>query len=46
MNTLWYLALGAVLLGMYFWCTAIVRRRIRVAEALAGIDVSFNNGTI
>ena len=39
MNTLWYLALGAVLIGMYFWYTAIVRRRIRVAEALAGIDV-------
>ena len=39
MNTLWYLALGLVLIGMYFWYTAIVRRRIRVAEALAGIDV-------
>ena len=39
MNTLWYLALGVVLIGMYFWYTSIVRRRIRVSEALAGIDV-------
>ena len=39
MDMLWYLVLGAVLIGMYFWYTAIVRRRIRVAEALAGIDV-------
>ncbi len=39
MNTLWYPVLAAVLIGMYFWYTAIVRRRIRVAEALAGIDV-------
>ena len=39
MNNLWYLVFGLVLIGMYFWYTTIVRRRIRVAEALAGIDV-------
>ena len=39
MNALWYPVLGVVVIGMYFWYTTIVRRRIRVAEALAGIDV-------
>ena len=39
MDILWWLVLGLVLVGLYAWYTAIVRRRVRVAEARAGIDV-------
>ena len=39
MNFIWWIAFGLIVIGSYFWYTAIVRRRIRVAEALAGIDV-------
>jgi LemA protein len=34
-----WIAIGAVLAGLYAWYTAIVTRRNRVSEALAGIDV-------
>ncbi len=39
MNIIWWLVVGVVVAGSYFWYTTIVRRRIRVAEALGGIDV-------
>ena len=39
MNIIWWLVLGLVLIVLYFWYASIVRRRIRVAEALGGIDV-------
>lgn len=38
---IWVL-LAVVLVGLYFWYAAIVTRRNRVAEALAGIDVQLN----
>jgi LemA protein len=34
-----WIALGAILAGMYAWYAAIVTRRNRVSEALGGIDV-------
>ena len=37
----WILAV-ALLAGLYVWYTVIVRRRNRVSEALAGIDVQVN----
>lgn len=37
----WILAV-ALLAGLYVWYTVIVRRRNRVSEALAGIDVQLN----
>src|SRR6187200_734870 len=39
MSPLWWAILGIAAVGLYFWYTSIVRRRIRVLEALAGIDV-------
>jgi LemA protein len=39
MSPLWWAVIAVVVVGGYFWYTSIVRRRIRVMEALAGIDV-------
>jgi LemA protein len=39
MNMLWWIVVAIVVVGSYLWYTVIVRRRVRVAEALAGIDV-------
>jgi LemA protein len=39
MDIVWWLVIGLVVIGSYFWYATIVRRRIRVTEALAGIDV-------
>lgn len=39
MNMLWWIVTALVVIGSYLWYTAIVRRKVRVAEALAGIDV-------
>jgi LemA protein len=39
MDIIWWGIIGLVVVGAYFWYAAIVRRKIRVAEALAGIDV-------
>src|SRR5918994_2003995 len=39
MNIVWWLVIGGVVVGAYFWYATIVRRKIRVTEALAGIDV-------
>ena len=37
-----WIVLGAVLVGLYLWYAAIIRRRNRVDEALSGIDVQLN----
>lgn len=42
MGLLWWILVGAIVLGLYAWYAAIVTRRNRVAEALAGIDVQLN----
>jgi LemA protein len=42
MSRTWWIVVAAVLAGLYLWYAAIVRRRNRVAEALAGIDVQLN----
>lgn len=39
MDFIWWLVIGLIVIGSYFWYTTIVRRKIRVTEALAGIDV-------
>lgn len=39
MSPLWWAIAGVAAVGLYFWYASIVRRRIRVLEALAGIDV-------
>ena len=39
MEIIWWLVIGLMLVGAYFWYATIVRRKIRVTEALAGIDV-------
>lgn len=39
MNIVWWAVIGAGAVGAYLWYAAIVRRKIRVMEALAGIDV-------
>jgi LemA protein len=38
-SPLWWAIGGIVAVGLYAWYASIVRRRIRVLEALAGIDV-------
>ena len=35
----WWVGIGLVAIGLYLWYASIVRRRNRVYEALAGIDV-------
>lgn len=42
MGALFWVLLAVILAGLYFWYAAIVTRRNRVAEALAGIDVQLN----
>jgi len=39
MNIVWWAVIGLIVAGTYLWYATIVRRRIRVLEALAGIDV-------
>ena len=39
MSLLWWGVAGIVAIGSYLWYASIVRRRTRVLEALAGIDV-------
>jgi LemA protein len=39
MSPLWWAVAGVAAVGLYFWYASIVRRRTRVFEALAGIDV-------
>jgi LemA protein len=39
MNMLWWIVVAIVVVGSYLWYTVIVRRSVRVSEALAGIDV-------
>ena len=39
MNMVWWLVIGGIVVVAYFWYATIVRRKIRVTEALAGIDV-------
>jgi LemA protein len=39
MSLLWWAVAGVAAVGLYFWYASIVRRRTRVFEALAGIDV-------
>lgn len=42
MNLWLWIVLAVVLIGLYAWYAAIVTRRNRVGEALAGIDVQLN----
>ena len=39
MNIIWWAVIALVVVGSYFWYATIVRRKTRVFEALAGIDV-------
>ena len=39
MSLVWWAVAGIVAVGCYLWYASIVRRRTRVFEALAGIDV-------
>ena len=39
MDIIWWVIVSLVVVGAYFWYATIVRRKIRVTEALAGIDV-------
>jgi LemA protein len=39
MDIIWWVIIGLIVVGAYFWYATIVRRKIRVTEALAGIDV-------
>jgi LemA protein len=39
MNLGWWIVIGLVIIGGYLWYAAIIRRKNRVFEALAGIDV-------
>ena len=39
MSRVWWAVAGIVAVGCYLWYASIVRRRTRVFEALAGIDV-------
>jgi LemA protein len=39
MNAISWLIAGLILVAAYIWYASIVRRKIRVSEALAGIDV-------
>ena len=39
MNMMWWAVIGLVVVGSYFWYATIVKRKTRVFEALAGIDV-------
>src|SRR5215210_4012193 len=39
MSFAWWVVIGLVVIGGYAWYAAIVRRKNRVMEALAGIDV-------
>lgn len=39
MGTVGWIVVAALVVGLYLWYAAIVRRRNQVAEALAGVDV-------
>ena len=39
MDIIWWAVIGLVVVGCYFWYATIVKRKTRVFEALAGIDV-------
>jgi LemA protein len=39
MDFVWWVVIGAVVVGAYLWYASIVRRKNRVFEALSGIDV-------
>jgi LemA protein len=39
MSVIWWIVIGLAVVGSYFWYATIVKRKTRVFEALAGIDV-------